>query len=86
MIDCVHITMGWCVQPFPKNFTMRSVILIEHLLYVWACACKILFSCIDWTLFAVSVAEPIGALLLSEVCNMLGVHSNIHFLLQASGD
>jgi len=68
------------VQPFPKNFTMRSVILIGHLLYVWACACKIFFSFIDWTIFAVSVAEPIGALLLSEVCNMLGVHVVVIFM------
>ena len=72
--------MGGCVQPFPKNFIMRSVMLIEHLLYVWACACKVLFSCIDWTYFAVSVAEPIGALLLSEVCNMLGVHVVVIFI------
>ena len=68
------------MQPFPKNFTMRSVMLIEHLLYVWACACKVLLSCIDWTYFAVSVAEPIGALLLSEVCNMLGVHVVVIFI------
>jgi hypothetical protein len=70
------------VQPFLKNFTMKSVMLIGHLLYVRTCACKLLFSHIDWIFFAVSVAEPIGSLLLSEVCNMLslGVHVVIIFI------
>lgn len=54
--------------------------LIGHLFICIGMPGQNLFSCIDWTFFAVSVAEPIGALLLSEVCSMLGVHVIVIFI------
>ena len=73
---------------FPKHFTIRPVLLIGCFyihVHVHGIFSKELYnkiSCVNGIFYyAVSVAEPIGALLLSEVCNRPAVDVMLYSFL-----